>query len=316
MVKKKIILLGLMLIFSFNFVSYVKADMGPKPTTEVEILGVDEPYYFDLLKEFDETDVFELSTDRIESQISNYYLDSFPDVLNGYQDEDGFASYTLYNAIPHVITQNVDNPDRYMCGYYSPPEVFKIVVVLKESETIYVSEIIEKEYFYSYFTWNLGDLSITETRNSNQYIIDDWNDYIVINNYGDVGSNTFILAYILQIVICVILTLLIEIFVLYLFGYKEKDTYKKVVYINLITQGFLQLLIVLGSINYNPAAILLITIVSEIIIFTFEAWIYRRIFKELYKDTALRYAIVANLASLAVGYFSFIYILSFLLSLF
>ena len=206
--------LSIIFILAISTVSFnvALADTGPKPTSYIEITGIEEDYYFDLLIEYD-YEVPILSSLEIEEQLSwEYYSDIYPVVLNGYQDEDGFASYTLYTSMPHTISQ-LDNPNEYLIGYFRAPSVFKIVIVT-ESNEIYISDIINKTYFSASFVFDISLNSISEEEHTS-YIYDENNYFDVYDNAGDVNQGYPIIQMILFAIVGLIVTLIFEIGILY-----------------------------------------------------------------------------------------------------
>ncbi len=296
-----VILMGLLCLVLMP-VSY--GDMGPKPTTDVEIIGLDEPYYFDLLAYYDEEDVIVLDDNQIIERIDyDYYLDDFPSVLNGYRDEDGFGSYTLYSFAPHTIRQN-DNV--YHCGYYMPPDVFKIVLVLESGDMI-VSDIIEKELFAAYITFDLSDFSITQS-DSEAY-----ND-IMIYYPGDLAEESIpVGAVIIQVVVTVVLTILVEGLILFAFGYRSKKSFLLILYVNLATQVLLYLAIDISYLYANFFGFFGALFLGEAVVFIAEAILYGTLLKEHSKTKAVIYAIVANLVSLVGGILSAMFLLSLMI---
>jgi len=290
---KLCLFLALFFIVGIGFSPLVKADTGPKPTSLIEIIGVEGNYYIDLLVQYDRN-VFELADSTIEQQINpDYYKDSFPDILNGYQDEDGFASYTLYTYIPHNIAQQED-PNKYMVGYFSAPSVFKIAVVT-ESNNLIISDVIHKQYFNAIFKYDLSDSSIVEMEqeNSNQ----------VYSPVGAVLEDFPYWSVTLMVFVGIIFTLVIEGGLLYLFKYREKHTYYLVIFMNIMTQMILNALIILGYYLFSELfGAYGILIIGEIVVFVVEAVVYNKCFLEKQKIGPVLYALIANLLSFGIGF--------------
>lgn len=93
-----------------------KADMGPKATADITIVGVDVPYYFDLL--IQRAAIEPLAIEDINNIIEdNYYDDTYPiDALIGYQDSQGYVSRTLYSGPPGSTSRVEDTTDTYRAG--------------------------------------------------------------------------------------------------------------------------------------------------------------------------------------------------------
>ncbi|MDA3931733.1 MAG: hypothetical protein PF513_03260 [Tenericutes bacterium] len=303
---KKFIVLLLLLFVSTGLMVSVNADVGPKPTTVVEIIGFDESYYFDILFKVNESDVSVLTEDEIQEQIEyDYYRDDFPDELNGFQDGEGYASYTLYRDMPHNI--DLLETNKFLLGYFAPPNQFKIVLVIETGEMI-ISNVVNTTLFNAEVTFDLSDFSLQEAESE---VIDGIPVYQIDNPspqesipWGEI---------ILQIIVAVVLTLVIEIFILFVFGYNQKSTYKLVIYVNLVTQFVFHTALIGMTLFASFFGFVFIFIVGELIVLTIEIIIYRIYLKEKSKTMATLYAIFANIISLIFGTLLLTYIMGILI---
>jgi hypothetical protein len=300
---KKFLLVLCLLFISFGFSYQIKADMGPKPTTTVEVVGLLEPYYFDLLYEVDSSSVVTHDEVTFNEQVEYDYYDlDYPDTLNGYQDEDGFASYTLYRTSPHSIAQVEEN--KFVCGYFSPPRTFKIVLILDNDEII-VSKILQKSLFHSKFVFDLSDFSKTS---ANSKVIDGITVYEVSD--GLTQSIPWEKA-IISFITTVTLTIIIELIILFLFMYRKQDSFILVLKINLFSQELLYLAMILSYLSSDFFGYLGALIIGELIVFVFEIYMVGRFLKEKSKSKACTYALIANLISLLSGVLFFSIFLPF-----
>lgn len=289
---KKLLIFCLLSILSLNFMSLVNADVGPKPETRVEIIGLDQDYYFDLLFPIDAYKVKVLTDEEMNAAIENdYYREDYPDVLNGYRDEDGYASYTLYRGIPHHIGQVSDH--LYSWGFFNPPDKFKIVLILESSDIIIVSDIIHKTLYYAEFTFDLSHDDLLE-----QDFYQGVERYLVENAVYEYIPWT---KMIIQFVLAVILTLILEVFVLFMFGYKKKSSYIFVFYINLITQVLFHSGLIYFSLRGAFFGFVASFIIGEVLVFGIEMYLYRKYLKEKPINIASLYGFVANLVSMVLG---------------
>jgi hypothetical protein len=289
---KKLMFILFFILTTSGLMISVKADMGPKPKTTIEIIGFDQPYVFDLLYKSNK-EINVLSETEVLERIENYYyLDYFPEELNGYVDDEGFHSYTLYRGIPNYI--GFEEPNKFIAGYFSPPDVFKIALVLETGEII-VSEIVYKTLFEANFTFDLSGFSVDDATPS---IINGKTVYQLDNSVTElipVGKS------ILQFVITAIATILIEVFVLFVFRYKLFTSYKLVVIVNLITQTLLYVSVIIGYLGASLFGYLGVLIIGEIIVFAIEIIAYLKLLKEQSKPLAVSYAVLANIISLVIG---------------
>ena len=291
---KQVLLVVLSVIVVGLTFTTVNADMGPKPTSYFEIKGIDEPFKFDLLVYYDE-DVPVLTDDEMADQLDfEYYTDveEYPDILNGYQDEDGYASYSLYWNIPHVLRYFEDS-DQYFAGYFASPSIFKIAIVT-ESNNILVSDIITKTLYSASFVYDFSDDSVIETEASTTGVV-----------YPDVGAVTETIPYFtmtLLAIIGVIITLVIELGLLYLFKYRERNTYYLVLLANIITQltlyGFTLITYYFWS---GPLGAIIIFFLGELIVLTIEIILYLIFMKEKQFVRPVFYAVIANILSGGIG---------------
>jgi hypothetical protein len=289
---KKLLFLLLFILSTTGFIISVKADMGPKPITTVEIIGFDQPYSFDLLYKTDK-EINILTESEIINQVENYYyLDDFPEELNGFVDNDGFHSYTLYRGIPHHIS--FEEPNKYIAGYFSPPDVFKIALVLESGEMI-VSEIVHKTLFEANFIFDLSNFSLDT---ATPIIIDGITVYELDNSVTEIipVGNAF-----LQFFLTALVTILIEVLILFIFRYNTWQSYKLVIIVNAITQTLLYASMVLGYLAGSFFGYIGVLIIGELIVFILEIIIYQKLLKERSKSLGLIYTLTANLISLVIG---------------
>lgn len=291
----KYLLIIFMSVLIVGLSNQVNADVGPKPTTEIQVIGLDEPYYFDLMYE---EDTALLSPEDISTQIEyDYYMDSYPEVLNNYQDSDGFVSYTLYEDAPHSIT--LLEEDLYHCGYWIPPTIFKVVLVTMDDKLI-ISEVVTKTLFNASFTFDVSDVTITD-------------DQDIYMNVGSITESIPVKSISINILICVVITVLVESFILLAFGYRKKESFKKVILVNIITQFILQSLILFGYlILWDALGAIAFLVIGEVAVFIIEIIVYIKILKEKTKSRAALYGFIANLITFIIGILN----LSLLTSLF
>ncbi|MDD3477815.1 MAG: hypothetical protein PHP32_02980 [Candidatus Izemoplasmatales bacterium] len=283
------VLLFLAVLVGFLIPS-VSADMGPKPTAYITIIGVEEPYYFDLLVEKD-TCPLVLTAEEVEEQIDvYYYTDTFPEELNGYCTEDHYASYTLYSQIPHTI-RTTENENEFYIGYFAPPEVFRIAIVTENG--IIISDVMTRTLFNATFTFDVSNLSMEP---------EDYISGVLDANEADAHETLPVWQVLVNTAIAVVLTLLIELGLLYLVGYREKHTYKVALYVNLATQIVLNLLLWYGF--YGLMSIFgyfFVLILGEFVVFIIEMIAFQKLFKERKWFKPIPYAILANFLSMIIG---------------
>lgn len=286
-------------ILSLSFVFSVSADMGPKPSTTIKIIGLNQPYCFDLLVKTNEEYVLELNEEEVVYRTNIfYYRDDYPDELNGFYDRDGFASYSLYRGMPRPINQSEDNT---FVLSYAPPNVFKIALVLDSGELI-VSNIINKSIFDATFIY---DLSLFSLLDSESEVIEGVIIYYVDIDVAEVIPYGVI---VLQIILTLTATLIIELFILFVFRYKNKNSYKLALKVNIFTQLILYTTMSLVYLFFGFFEYFFILFIGEVIVISLEVTLFSKFLKEKSKLIAVVYAIIANVSSLLIGHYLLIFI--------
>lgn len=240
----------------------IHADIGPKPSVHVTIEGVgNQVYYATLLSKYESTgpeSAYQGNNARYTMEDEEYPIwKAFVD----YQDSDGFYFLQTFWECTDRHT--------FKWGYY-PPETFKILLYFPQTNEFVVSDIHQRYAFESYFTMNVN------------------NEVYQSYNYTKETMN---------LVIRIILTILLEIGIAFLFKIKQKDQLVFIAIVNTITQ--IGLNIALNVINFYKGqwAFTFYYALLEIAIIIIEAIFYR---KKL-QNKAVPYSFIANVLSFAFG---------------
>jgi len=294
--RRAICFLVLLLFVIASNVQKVGADFGPKPSIQITIEGVESSYSFDLLSEqLDEEEIASLESEGWIDE-HTYYKDEFPTSLIGFRDKDGFASYQRYNGIGNVVQENTDV---YNVNYYGP-NTYKLVVVM-DDQTMIISKQIVNIVFDTVITWDLSEVDVSKS----SYGLGELSGNMGIgtpDNYQGEGKIVWMTAWrtLLRVLATIGLELLVFVF---LFKYKNRDTYRKMILVNVLSQTLLSVFLVLGYLGANIFGLLAALIIGETLVFIGEAIFYMVLFKEGTKAKAFGYAIVANSFSLMVSLF-------------
>jgi len=273
----------------------VHADFGPKPSIQITIKGVNGPYSFDLLSE--QIDAEDISAIEEQDRVNDYYYkDDYPDALIGFIDRDGFASYQRYNGIGSVRQESAHV---YNVNYYGP-STYKLVIVTDDQQII-ISDQVVNIVFDTVITWDLSDVDLTES----SYGLGALSGNMGVGTPGNyVGEGKIVWMTLWRTILRVIVTIALELLVFYyLFKYKKKDTLKKMVIINALSQTILSTFLVLGYLAGNIFGFLAALLIGEAVVFIAEAIIFMFWFKEGSKAKAFFFAIVANSFSLVISLF-------------
>lgn len=282
---KKIVTLLLVFLITLLSTTSVQADMGPKPSLTIEVIGITEEYYFDVLVDVDPTD---------EEEPYDYYTD-FPDALRNYQDEDGFSSYSLYE-VPASVKQTVNNnqSQTYELNYIAPNE-FKMVIVMKDTNIIIKTDVLNTKAFETDIQWDLSNVDLTKAQSGDIGIISgNINGYQTF--FESVGYKTAINS-----IIRLLVTIIVEVAILLAFNIKTKKAITLVVIVNAITNLFVGTLLISIYLTSGALAFVFMTIVLELVVLLFELVVYSVKLKEISMIKIVLYTILANAVTFILG---------------
>ena len=275
---RKMISLLICMILIISLPVTAKADIGPKPSVRITFTGIEgETYYGTLLSERRSTgpatawNGYEDYRDwkpENEKPIWEKFI--------SYEDTDGY--YFLQEWWDCSETNQLN-------WTYYPPNPFKILLYFPETDSFYVSDIYERYAFDSYFTVDLSAYATTPITARQSY------DY----TWELISLGTRI-----------VLTIVLELAIALVFGYREKKALSFLAIINVITQVTLN--VALNIINYKSGSMgfTFAFICMEILVFAIEAISYKALLhrfseKEKVEHRGVTYALVANTASFAIG---------------
>ena len=275
---RKMISLLICMILIISLPVTAKADIGPKPSVRITFTGIEgETYYGTLLSEKRSTgpatawNGYEDYRDwkpENEKPIWEKFI--------SYEDTDGY--YFLQEWWDCSETNQLN-------WTYYPPNPFKILLYFPETDSFYVSDIYERYAFDSYFTVDLSAYATTPITARQSY---DYTWELI-----SLGAR-------------IVLTIVLELAIALVFGYREKKALSFLAIINVITQVTLN--VALNIINYKSGSMgfTFAFICMEILVFAIEAISYKALLhrfseKEKVEHRGVTYALVANTASFAIG---------------
>ena len=270
-----------------------QADAGPKPSTIIEIEGLeDEVYYGTLLSERESTGPLSVMS---ESGLAARQKDEDYEIWKAFvehEDKDG------YFFLPQItLCQGTD----HFGWHYYPPSPFKILLYFPEYDTFVVSEIYEEYAFDSYYK---VDLTGVDLKNATSDIV------VTATQSYKYGRE------IIGLLVRIALTLLIELQIARTVGYGEKKQFGFIVVVNVITQVLLNVWLNIVEYRSGFLALMITYFQLEFLIFVIEAVLYATVLPIISEQKARRlpavgYAFFANLMSFMAGMF-----VAFVLSLF
>ena len=273
------------------------ADMGPKPSVRIifENMG-DELCYGTLLSKNPSTgpqSVWDGIDEHARYKEGDHWYGDFDyniwKAFVEYEDSDGY--YFLQEGWTVSDTKEI-------AWTYYPPYSFKILLYYPETETFVSSGIYEKYAFDTYYTVNMDGVDIGSV---------DYNEDMSSNERINAHRSYMFGQELLSLAVRIIITIIIEMAVALLFGFRQKKQLMVLASINIITQIILNVL--LNVINYNsgPLAFVLFYVLFEIIVFALEAILYCTILKKVSEKPKknwyyVLYAFVANALSFGAGF--------------
>ena len=294
--KKSLLFVLHVLIFTAAFPIAVSADMGPKASVVIDFDGIGiygETYYVTLLSSVDSTGPYSaLSFHQKRSPgIADeewYFGDEkdYPIYLKflEYQDDDGYYFLRYF--------QNCSATNRFIWGYH-PPSNFKILLYFPEKESYMVSaQSYERYAFDSYFAASIND----EVQTGTYYK----RGMEVIKSYDYSGE-------IISLVARIILTVIIELIVAIFFAFRGKKELLFILAVNAATQIILNTALNLINFHYGQMIFVFAYLLLELLVFIFEAVIYTVFLRKFSNESSVTkwkpaiYALVANTASFIVG---------------
>ncbi len=268
--KLKYVFLSICLVLIFIIIKPSSADMGPKPSIYITIKGIEGDYVAAFAASYASGPNFDYESYK---EGSYGYLEYNP--IMEYKDDEGFKWITRYYKCK-------DKTD--ISFTYYAPEVFKLVIY-KDGKLYSVTESIKKYAYAAYYTIDFNENIITENN-----II----EYEINNSYNYVKE-------ILNLISRIVLTLLIEFALFFLFRLYTKHNFKVVLITNLITQILLNIILNLKYYYNGLLSAYAILILLEIGILIIETIIYKLFLKDKNKVLITIYPIIANISSFIVG---------------
>lgn len=273
------------------------ADMGPKASVRIifENMG-DELCYGTLLSKnestgpssaWDGNDEFAIHNENEHYSYATFDYKTWKAFVE-YEDSDGY--YFLQEG--WIVSQ-----DKKIEWTYYPPNSFKILLYYPETETFIVSGIYEKYAFDTYYTVDMNGINIGSVEYNEELSTDERINAYRSYNYG---------IEVMSLIARIIITILIEMVIALLFGYREKKQLLLLIGVNSGTQIILNVL--LNIINYNSGklAFVIFYVLFELVVFAIEAILFYHLLnkistKQKPKWIAVVYALVANTVSFGAG---------------
>ena len=265
------------------------ADTGPKASVRItfENMG-DELCYGTLLSKNSSTGP-NSAWDGNEDHIYNELIDI--DIWRAFVEYEDADEYYFLQIGWQV------NEKKELAWTYYPPDNFKILLYYPETDKYVVSGICERYAFDTYYTVDMAGVDIGSV---------DYDEELSNNDRLNAYKSYQYKQEILSLVARILITIVIEMGVALLFGFRGKKALLLLVIVNTVTQIILNVL--LNLINFRSGSLAFVTgyIGLEFAVFAIEAVLYTVLMKKLTDKEKpswfyVVYALVANTVSFGAG---------------
>ena len=286
--KRRLVPVFAVLVLLPLLMSTVSADMGPKPSVNIEITGISEPCWGTLLSERQSTGPY--------TSVKNHpeYREEERSRAGEWASADAWDAFSAYEEIEpdgyYFLNFLDDCADGQLNWTYYPPQKFKVALWFPEENSMLVTGPYERYAFDSYYT-----LDLTNVQPENGKLI---TGLAMVRSYDMVTE-------LLGLGVRIVLTVLLEIAVAWLFRLRAKGQLRLILGVNIVTQlllnGFLNWYSYVNGTLFLTAFFLL----GEILVLAVEGKIYCRWLPGLGEEGATCYpwvyALCANVLSCAAG---------------
>ena len=308
--RKTVLLLSLLFVGGLIYpLTTVHANAGPPANIRLNVIHEGLDYAIDFLIQPEQPITLadqEAARRRIlEHEVGiafalDYFKQGFfPRELIEFETEDGFVSSTLYGRSDYAyfIPTQVAFEDQYVI-YFRVPRVFRIALVTEGD--VFTSEVITMTDFDFDITWDVRGLDLQGTST-------DVGTITGLNTHPFTRLTTYV-----HFFIRVVVTLAVELLLLFLLGFRKKITWIQVSILNIITQSALTLgtIYVFSLTASGIGNALVLFILGEMLIFTVEAFYLGAFVHEKSVFRRVGYSLLANALSLIAGLFLMIALFS------
>lgn len=271
------------------------ADMGPKPSVVLRFSGLEgETFYATLLSKTDSTGPYSALQGGEEFV---HYQEGDPDYavflrFVEYEDSDGFYFLQYF--------ENCTGTQEFRWTYY-PPQTFKILLYFpKEDRFLASEEICERYAFDSYFTVSFVGDALTVGEECGDGDPSHGSPALIVQRSYDYREG------LLTLLARIVLTILLELGVALLFGFREKRQLAFLTVVNVITQVILNVSLALIDYYWGGLAFWLNFLLLELAVFLLEAAVYTVFLRRFSRTAPPRwkpavYALAANAVSCLAG---------------
>lgn len=267
----------------------IHADIGPKASVRIQFKNMpDELCYGTLLSDKESTGPASVWDGIKEHARKDEETADIWNAFVNYKDPDGY-----YYLQQHY---KVSDTNEIAWTYY-PPNRFKILLYYPETGTFVSSGIYERYAFDTYYTVDMEGIDIHNV---------EYNEELSTNERIEAYRSYEYRQEMIGLAVRIVLTIVIEMLVALLFGFREKKQLVILAVVNIITQILLN--VGLNIINYNSGsmAFTIFYVLLEAVVFIVEAILYCTLLKKASMKKKknwyyVLYSFIANLVSFVAG---------------
>ncbi len=216
----------------------------------------------------------------------------------------------MISILPSTASANSAEPPSLVILVNNPPDDLVIVLASKDNQAAARAQRVAWEKYYAFYSRDMksdGDYTLKITTNGESFEcsinepLQHYNNIYTLdvsNRKLSPGKAPF--RSVLLVSMRVLLTLLIEGGIFWLFGYRQKRSWLIFLAINLVTQAALNIWLNGGS-SLMPSYLFINLIIGEVFVFTAEMIAFPVFIKEHNKRRISIYVIIANFISLIAG---------------
>lgn len=272
----------------------VFADFGPKDSLTVYVQNPpQEPYYLDLLTQ--EPGKNENLTAQEKASLDQKMLA----LLYSCEEEGWFPALTGGTNIPmfgKLVGTEENGRIVHQFRYFGLPDYYRIILVTKNG-AVSVSPPYTRKTLQSSITFDYATSQAVPEENSSSRFSSA--EYSVMTG----TAPGLLSSYLLQFISTLLPTLLLEGFLLLLFGFPFRENWKVFLLTNLLTQLFLTLTLGSVLIFHGSLSAQFSQLPCEVLILAAETLVYLKFLKGQSRARRCVYGITANLVSWLAGFF-------------
>ena len=154
--KRRLVSVFAVLVLLPLLMNTVSADMGPKPSVNIEITGISEPCWGTLLSERQSTGLY--------TSVKNHpeYREEERSRAGEWASADAWDAFSAYEEIEpdgyYFLNFLDDCADGQLNWTYYPPQKFKVALWFPEENSMLVTGPYERYAFDSYYTLDLTNV--------------------------------------------------------------------------------------------------------------------------------------------------------------